>query len=164
MFAQRMKLLAHVEERERNMYALVKTRHDGRLGPQLRTSVLDCATASRRQEQRPPALDDAEHRCGMQVGPGTIGSGGLTMDQLVVPLGGLAGRVVNNRTGLEGWYALTLRYAATGGVKSGAETSPPNDAPEIFTALQEQLGLKLQPEKASVPVLVIDHIERPTPN
>jgi uncharacterized protein (TIGR03435 family) len=65
---------------------------------------------------------------------------------------------------LEGWYALALRYAAPGDVRSGAEASPPDDAPEILTALQEQLGLKLQPEKATVPVLVIDHIERPTPN
>ena len=83
------------------------------------------------------------------------------MDRLVYSFGSLAGGLVNDRTGLKGWYALTLRYAPPG---LRADTAPPDDAPQFVTALQEQLGLKLQPEKTRVPIFVIDHIERPTSN
>ena len=88
-------------------------------------------------------------------------SGGMTIDSLVPSLGSLAGRLVNNRTGLQGFYALTLNFSAP---RQPGDTAPPDDVPELFTALQEQLGLKLQPEKTMVPILVIDHIERPTEN
>lgn len=71
-----------------------------------------------------------------------------------------AGRIVTDRTGLEGDYSFTLRYAPR---RPGADAAL-DDAPDFVTALEEQLGLKLKPEKAKVPVLVIDHIERPTPN
>jgi uncharacterized protein (TIGR03435 family) len=68
---------------------------------------------------------------------------------------------VNNRTGLQGFYALKLNFAA---LRQPGDTSLPDETPEIFTALQEQLGLKLQPEKTMVTIFVIDHIERPTEN
>ena len=82
---------------------------------------------------------------------GSILSGGITMDALVGSLGGLAGRLVNNRTGLQGSYSLTLSFSPprTPGASSDAPLSG-DDAPEFFTALQEQLGLKLQPEKTMV--------------
>jgi len=66
-----------------------------------------------------------------------------------------SGRVVIDKTGLVGNYELTLRY-----------TSDLNavDAPSVFTALEEQLGLKLVPDRAPLQVLVVDHIERPTPD
>jgi len=68
---------------------------------------------------------------------------------------------VNNRTGLEGWYAVSLRFAPP---RLAVDPSTTDDAPQFVTALQEQLGLKLQPEKTQVAVFVVDHIERPTPN
>jgi len=97
-------------------------------------------------------------------GNGTIVSGSTTMDALVLSFAGLAGRQVFNRTGLKGNYSLTLKYAPprTPGISSDAPL--PDEAPEFFTALQEQLGLKLQAEKSLVPVFVIDRIERPTEN
>jgi uncharacterized protein (TIGR03435 family) len=83
------------------------------------------------------------------------------MDWLVLSLGGVAGRMVNDRTGLKGDYALTLTFSPP---HQPGDARGPDDAPEFFTALQEQLGLKLQPEKTILPVFVIDHIERPTEN
>lgn len=157
MFEERMQLKAHVEEREQNTFALVLDRADGRLGPQLTPSTLDC-TARFPQEQ---AQADPKSRCGASMGPGTIVSGGVTMDALVRSLAGLAGGIVNNRTGLQGPYALTLGYAPRA---LGAPDSSPDAVPDFFTALREQLGLKLQPERSKVPVLVVDSIERPSEN
>jgi uncharacterized protein (TIGR03435 family) len=162
LFAERMKLLAHIEERERDTFALVVARSDGQLGPQLKPSTLDCSPRPPGTPPPPPPTNDTDlqARCGGSFGRNSIVSGGITMDQLVGSFGGLAGRLVNNRTGLKGAYALTLTFADP---RPGAPLDP-GDPPEFFTALQEQLGLKLQPEKTMVPVFVIDRLERPTEN
>ncbi|HEY4086377.1 MAG TPA: M56 family metallopeptidase [Bryobacteraceae bacterium] len=70
-------------------------------------------------------------------------------------------RTVVNRTGLEGTFDITLEYTADG---AAANANDPSAPPTIFTALQEQLGLKLRPDKGRVEVLVIDHAEEPSPN
>ena len=92
----------------------------------------------------------------------SIVSGGITMDRLVVSLGGLAGGLINDRTGLKGPYALELNYSPDG-LAAGGDRSA-GDLPPFVTALQDQLGLKLQREKTIVPVLVVDSIERPSEN
>jgi uncharacterized protein (TIGR03435 family) len=163
MIVERMKLIGHVEEQERNTFALVVARSDGRLGPQLTRSTLDCAprAASGGPPPMPPSGQDPQSRCGMAMSRSTIMSGGVTMDTFVRSISGLAGGMVNNRTGLEGWYAVNLRFAPPG---LTVDPSSTDDAPQLVTALQEQLGLKLQPEKSRVPIFVVDHIERPTPN
>jgi uncharacterized protein (TIGR03435 family) len=167
LLAERMKVVAHVEEREQDTFALVLARADGRLGPQLERSTLDCnprPPASPPPPPQPtPTASDMRSRCGMMMGPTSIVSGGMTMAQFVQSLGGIAGRLVNDRTGLEGFYAFTLTFSART-LKASPDPALIDDAPEIFTALQEQLGLKLQPEDTMVPVLVIDHIERPSEN
>ena len=159
MIIDRMKLVAHVEEQERTTFALVLARSDGRLGPNLQRSTLDCS-----QPSAPPVapLPDLQKRCGMRMGHGMIESGGITLDQLVRSLGGLAGGRVTNRTGLDGWYSVSLKFAPPGPHADGSR--PDDDAPQFVTALQEQLGLKVVPEKTKVAIFVIDHIERPTPN
>ncbi len=168
-FAERMKLVAHVEERELDTFALILARSDGRLGPQLKASTLDCSPKPPGTPPAPPPPPPASegdylNRCGGMFGNGTIVSGSTTMDALVLSFAGLAGRQVFNRTGLKGNYSLTLKYTPprTPGISSDAPL--PDDAPDFFTALQEQLGLKLQAEKSLVPVFVIDRIERPTQN
>ena len=167
LFAERMKLVAHVEERERNTFALVMARSDRRLGPQLKPSTLDCGprppgAAPPPPAQTPPSVDDAQTRCGMRMSATSIVSGGITMDQLVRSLGGLAGGLVNNRTDLQGFYAFTLTFSRPRGFGAQPDGATVDDAPEIFTALQEQLGLKLQPEKTTVPIFVVDRIDRPS--
>jgi uncharacterized protein (TIGR03435 family) len=171
LFAQRMKLVAHVEEHERDTFALVLARADGRLGPQLERSTLDCSPqppgSAPPPSQTPPSFADMRNRCGGAFSATSIVSGGMTIAQFVQSLGGLAGRLVNDRTGLEGANAFTLSFSRPRGPEVSAispDPAPLDDAPEIFTALQEQLGLKLQPDKTMVPVFVIDHIERPSEN
>ena len=91
---------------------------------------------------------------------GGVITGTMTLDMLVASLSGQAGGLVNNRTGLQGPYTFTLKYSPG----DGLAPSDPADPPDFRTALREQLGLKLDPEKTMVPVLVIDRIERPTGN
>ncbi len=77
-----------------------------------------------------------------------------------------AGRTVVNRTGLKGQYDFTLKWAnqQTANAPSAGSTAAESDAPSIFTALEEQLGLKLVPAKGMVEVVVIDHVEMPSEN
>jgi len=75
------------------------------------------------------------------------------------------GRRVEDRTGLHGTFAIDLEYAPLQTPPADATQAPVNpDRPSLFTAIQEQLGLKLDATQGPVDVLVIDHIERPSPN
>ena len=79
---------------------------------------------------------------------------GWTMPELAVYLSDVVGRPVIDRTGLAGTYGIALSFSRRDG----------DDSPSIFTAVQEQLGLKLEPGRAPIEMLVIDHIEKPTAN
>ena len=95
-------------------------------------------------------------------------AGGLPLSQLAVTLSQIVQRVVIDRTGLAGSFDFELKWTPeqTPQGPPGTAGLPANDpnAPSIFTALQEQLGLKLESAKNSVEVRVIDHVERPTPD
>jgi uncharacterized protein (TIGR03435 family) len=170
MFADRMKLVAHIEQREKDAYALVLARSDGRLGPELKRSTLDCTPDPNATPPPPPAgapsLQDRQNRCGLSMSPGLFVSGGVTLDQFARRISGIAGGEVDNRTGLTGFYSVKMNFSLQ---RNGGPSPDPNpgvdDAPDIFTALQEQLGLKLQRvEKKNTPVFIIDSIERPSEN
>ena len=170
MFADRMKLVAHIEQRERDGFALVLARRDGKLGPQLKQSTLDCdvrapAGGAPSAPPRPNApLNDFLTFCGALVGSTEMVYGHTTLDAFAIGLKGVAGSPVINRTGLQGFYTIKLTYAPRNLSPELKQPALPNDLPDFFTALQEQLGLKLQHEKMTVNVLVIDHIERPSEN
>jgi uncharacterized protein (TIGR03435 family) len=100
-----------------------------------------------------------------------------TMERIVSTLSGQLGRPVTDATGLKGKYDFTLTFAgdaagAGGGANMSAAapdgsmpSAPETDAPPILAAVQEQLGLKLEPKKGAVDVFVIDHVEKtPTEN
>jgi uncharacterized protein (TIGR03435 family) len=109
---------------------------------------------------------------------GELHAASVSMDFFAGWLSGRAdagGRVVVDKTGLNGIYDFTLKWTPMDSTAGGAADSNAsaqnagghaNDAtgPSLLTALQEQLGLKLEPQKASVGVLVIDHVEEPSPN
>jgi uncharacterized protein (TIGR03435 family) len=172
LLTERMKLVAHDEVTDSAIYNLVLARADGRLGPKLTPSKHDCiaeAAAARGRSSPPlPLTTDADFldNCGMRVGNGRLISGGFTMERLAQQLRGMAGRVVRDRTGLTGFYVIDFTYAlptATGGPAPSVAVDP-NEAVSVFTALQEQLGLKLEPDKMPIQHVVIDHLERPTEN
>jgi uncharacterized protein (TIGR03435 family) len=138
LLADRFKLVAHEEPREQATYALMVERSDGSLGPKLRHYSGDCAAPS-----------EGAPVCGATISSSRIVASGWPMAALARNLRGKAGRVVIDRTGLVGDYEFILEWA---------------DDVTIFTALREQLGLKLEPSRDPLPILVVDRIERPTPD
>lgn len=101
---------------------------------------------------------------------------GLSTSSLANMLSQQLGSTVADNTGLKGTYDFTLDWTpdlGQGQIMGGLETGPPpsgspppaeENGPSLFTALQEQLGLKLEVHKESIDVIVIDHIEQPSPN
>jgi uncharacterized protein (TIGR03435 family) len=167
VFVDRLKLQAHVEDRERNTYALVLADSDRKLGPQLKPSTLDCSVPPPDFATTPPLpRSEWANKCGAVSGLNFVLSGGVTMDELVgrLPIGAR----VYNRTGLDGRYAVRLDFRVNQTLFPLPAGHPllesSKDLPDIFTAVQEQLGLKLVPQKTKEPVFVVDHLERPSEN
>ena len=172
LLTDRFALKVHYENRERPVYELVRARPDGRLGPQNTANNVDCGVLGAANQAaiaagKPPLVTfDPSKRpvCGSRgTGPNEISSGAFTMEQLAMQLSRPAGRAVMNNTGLSGGFDYDLRWAPDQtGPDAGASREP--TAPSIFTALEEQLGLKLVPATGPVQVLVIDSISPPTAN
>ena len=137
LLADRFKLRVHVEMQERPIYALLYARPDKRLGDKIHPTAMDC---------RP----DAD--CGTSSGrtngiiSGTLTGTARTMADIGRALSRYAGRRVFDRTGLNGRYDYEVQWS---------------EEVAIFTAVQEQLGLKLESQRAPVEVVVVDSVERP---
>lgn len=98
---------------------------------------------------------------------GEITAGATPVSSLVFTLTSVVGRTVIDKTGLTGKYNFELKWTPEHGVQASTDNGqadPENSAPSIFTALQEQLGLKLQSSRGPVETLVVDHIEMPSEN
>jgi len=154
LLVERFKLAVHEETRELPTYALVKARPDGKAGPQLTPSTEgDCVApgAPPVRGPRPDVDPQSPQPCGRIVySQAGWRARGVTADQIAKALEAFVGRVVVNRTDLAGAFNITLEFARD----SDASTS-------IFTALREQLGLRLDSQKNTESVLVIDRAERP---
>jgi len=140
LLEERFHLQVHTEKREVQTYALVLANTNGGLGPQSKPSEADCA---------PRPAD----RCGIRGGNGNITYTGLTLGQIATNLAKqpVLRAPVADQTGLSGKYDLHLEFNDDPG-------------PNIFTALIEQAGLKLQPKKGTVDFIVIDRADRPEEN
>ena len=109
--------------------------------------------------------------CGsMRLGGGNSAGSGAALAQIVQLLSQFTGRPVTDKTGLTGFYDFNLKWTPDPGAGAGPFGPPPPgapppvvdpDAPNLYTAVQEQLGLKLDSAKGPVDVVVIDRIERP---
>jgi uncharacterized protein (TIGR03435 family) len=154
LLAERFALAVHQEMRDLPVYAMVMARRDRAPGPELHASTLDC---------------DAQSRpCGMRIGPGQMVMSGTPMSQFAGILPPFVQRIVIDRTGLDGRFDFHLQWTPVqrlppGPPPPGAPPLPPVDpnGPSIFTALEEQLGLRLEPQRAPLDVVVIDRVERP---
>lgn len=170
LLVDRFKLAAHIDKRDMDVYTLTLARSDGKLGPGLRRSDVNCdqviAEARKRNmagQPREPLDPRVRPTCGAMGGIASM-TGGAT--ELVTFIGMLAqalGRPVVDKTGLVGRFDIDFRAAAPS-AGPGAAGTPLAELPSVFTAVEEQLGLKLLTGRGPVEVLVIDRLEMPTEN
>jgi uncharacterized protein (TIGR03435 family) len=167
LLAQRFALRLRAESRELPVYELRTARSDGRLGVGMRRVEVDCEAEARKvaalalkDQSRPPA------RCDVEVSSTQLVGRGLTPIQIATAMSRVTGvgRAVVDRTGLTGTFDINLRFTPEPPAGVNNQSVASSDAPSLFTALQEQLGLKLEPSRSPVEVLVIDSVERPTPD
>lgn len=151
LLADRFKIAVHWEMRELPVYALVAAKN----GPILQESK------------------NAPGDAGTSSGDGQFSAKGMTLTEiaeaLTQELSRELGRVVIDKTGIQGRYDIALKWTpetGTDAARSGTDssTSKSDAGPSIFTALKEQVGLKLESARGPVKVLVIDHAEMPTEN
>ena len=177
LLADRFHMLARNTTAEMPIYGLRLARNDGALGPRLRrTADIDCVRFfADRGGVSPPLPPDPKDvpTCVIRAEPGLIVARARTMRDLTTVAFArvVDDRVVVDRTGLRGNYDVLLEWtpdprpsASAADLPPGLPVPPPptSGGPSIFTAIQEQLGLKLQSEKGLVEVLLIDRIDRPS--
>jgi len=153
LLADRFQLTLHRETKEQSVYALLIAKSGSKL------------QAAQQQEGTGP------HGPMMRMGRGELSGQGVQLDMLTRTLSSQLGRTVIDRTGLKGNFDFTLTWTpepgqSAGPAASGPDAPPPPDpnGPSVFTALQEQLGLRLESQKGPVEMLVIDRVEKPSEN
>lgn len=183
LLTDRFQLKVHIETREMPIYGLVALRDDGRLGANITRSTADCSHAEQDLAEA-TAKDPGTVASRLQAGQGltcaimpararapsgmTWRGNGASMQDLARFLTATTGRVVQDRTGLTGLYDWEMTF--DGAVRPqnlqqpGSDASLPSDSPSVTTALQDQLGLKLEPTRGPVEILVIDSAAMPNAN
>ncbi len=137
LLAERFKLSVHTETSDAPVLSLTLTRRDGRLGPKLRQAAVDCTAVEAEGRVVPPPEPGQQAKCESEVADGIRGRG-QRLTSLARMLTVFVQRRVEDRTGLTGGYDFDLQF-------EGAATGPGVDASgALVTALQEQLGLKLE--------------------
>jgi uncharacterized protein (TIGR03435 family) len=154
LLEERFRLKIHHETRELNVYRLVRVRAD-RLGPKLAAAPANACSPP--DEKDAASLIAAGRGCSAGPVPGGISVHGMPLATLTSLIAPSLERVVVDRTALTGNWDLDLTFVNQVQDANG-------DGPSLFTALQEQLGLKLEAGRASVDVIVVDRFERPTPD
>jgi bla regulator protein blaR1 len=161
LLQDRFGLQTHTEQRDLPTYDLVMARSDGRLGPKISKADFDCG--ARLTATPPKAGPSGDPVCTITFGPGRILVRGFSIGRFAGGLVSQVRRTVVDKTGLTGPWNFELLYTPDQPVSLNGAIVPPNpDAPSLFTAVQEQLGLKLESSRGPVDVLVIDRVNRPT--
>ena len=164
MLSARFKLKVHTEQRPLDVYVMVLAK-EGQLGPGLRPSQADCET---NRVESPPSPPGQLQRpvCGLRIfgnnGLRQVRAGGTNLLTLLTASGARStlGGTVIDRTGLSGTFDVDLDY-----VPQQRDPDPePSVGLPIIAAFEQQLGLKFEQRKELIEVLVIDSVERPTPN
>jgi uncharacterized protein (TIGR03435 family) len=167
LLAEYFKLSAHREMRDMDVFAMVLAT-PGRLGPRLVRNLDGCEESVGTPggfARAPEGAPNASGTCGiLPGGAGRIIARGLDMPGLAAFIGTVPGRMVIDRTGLVGRFDVDLTYTPSifSSDAPDRRAPPPGvdpSGPPLLTALQDQLGLKLQPLRAPIEVVVIDHAE-----
>jgi uncharacterized protein (TIGR03435 family) len=167
LLGERFKLRLHTERRTQSAFDLMLAK-SGVLGPQLQRHTADGTCTPAPRLQLPPIP------CG-SIGPvpasmggrGRIVANGVAMTRiasfLMTPFTGVD-RPVLDRTGLTGSFDMSVEWSLPPDPAQSPTSQVEDTGPTFLEALREQLGLRLEPTKAPVDVLVIDHVEKPTPD
>jgi uncharacterized protein (TIGR03435 family) len=174
LLVERFHLETHYEKRQMPVYRLVMAQH-GRLGPQLRPTTADCVNAT--YDPLRGTTPGESYPCGYFGPSPTIPMGsdrayqairGMTMRDFALRLYPYLSRRVVDATDLPGYYDADFEFTAEIVMPPPPAGQPnPYDGrvlPSIFSVLPQQLGLKLESQRGSVDVLVIDYAEHPAPN
>lgn len=172
LLADRFQLVLRKETRELPIYALVLARKDGKLGPKLiEAKEGGCVQPDL---SKPPAPPEPGKRpalnCGQQMmSPRSLTAVAAPLSGIVPMLARMLGRTIIDKTGLTGKYDMTMEWVPDESIVMQLPPDAPKPAadaagPTIFTALQEQLGLKLEAQKGPVEVFVIEKAEKPSEN
>jgi uncharacterized protein (TIGR03435 family) len=173
LLADRFQLRTRVESRQMPRYVLRTARADRRPGPGMQAATIDCAVALAERFGAPAPAGSNAPACAWRVGI-TPPVARMFVDG--APMGSVAGllerllrRKVVDGTGLPGTYDIRLEFSADQlpmavPPSADAPAAPPRDGLSLFTALEEQLGLKLESAQGPVDVIVIESAAMPTPN
>jgi uncharacterized protein (TIGR03435 family) len=156
LLEERFELKAHRQSREIDVYALLPARADGKLGPKVKPWSGTCAGG-----RAPRAEDPAMPRCaGAFRAPGLVleGVSMIPLAEMLSTQRRLLGKIVQDRTGLAGPYDIELEF------DFNAASQPDYSGPSIFTALKEQLGVRLEAAKGPLEVIVMDGASTPGDN
>ena len=174
LLADRFSLRAHREIREGDVYGLIVRTSDGATGPKLQRVIVDCTTMKLAEGSGPGLFPrEARPACGDVTLSSVIGGIGVTnrfaavtMAQLAAAFESGVGRPVIDRTGFTGTFDAELTYVRDTPLSVAAPTGNNRllDGVSYTDAIKQQLGLDLRSERGPVEVLVIDAVERPTPN
>jgi len=173
LLADRFQLTIHRETKELPIYALVMAKKDGKLGPGLVESKEGSCTPPD-PSKPPPPLEPGKPPAlgcgGLMMQPRALRGVGVGMAQFAPMFSRLLGRTVVDKTGLTGKFDISMEWtpdqAQIARLPPDAPKPPPSDpaGPSIFTAMQEQLGLKLESQKRPVEMIVVDRAEKPSEN
>jgi bla regulator protein BlaR1 len=152
LLADRFKLVVHKQTRDSAAYALVLARSDGKLGSSLHPTKAVCTPPDQVKGPPEPGRVPAGV-CGVRLGNGALAGRGISMERLAAELI-VVGRMVVDRTGLTGIFDMDVQWTPD---EEGTNA-------DLFRALREQLGLKLEATRAPVEVIVIDSAGRPSEN
>lgn len=159
LLAERFGLVIRWDDRQRPGYSLVRARADGSLGPRIRPTDDDC--------QVQPATSV---RCSMAIMNGEMNTTGRRIADLAWTLSFHLESPVIDRTGLTGPFEFRLQFDSGELPMSsrlrlpGVGPRPPTGLPSLYTAMQEQLGLKLEAERLTIPVPIVERVHAPTAN
>jgi uncharacterized protein (TIGR03435 family) len=155
LLADRFRLALHRETKELPVYELAAAKSGIKIAP-LKAGACIVADPQKPKQVRPG--EPPPRFCNnLRYTRGGIEAIGVDMTRLANTLAAILNRTVINKTGFTGIFDLDLEYAPL-------EDTAGTTRPSIFTALQEQLGLRLESAKGPVEVLVVDHVERPSDN
>ena len=159
LLEERFQLALHEESETVSVWALVIDRDDRRLGPQMRPSAMKCEPGA--SQGVPTALPTSSETCGVRGTRGSLSGKAASVGSLLAPLEAALNAPVIDHTGLTERFDFELKW---GPLADPLADPWLGEGLSIFTAVREQLGLRLRAEKGDGSVLVIDRVERPTPN